>query len=85
MNVRKEAQKDAYEFARALMFYGEGAGTRRKLIRASIDYKFSTIPGYAQAYQDAFHKQDMDAHVNAARKERHRKDVSKKLIAMSVV
>ncbi len=30
----KVARKDAQEFARAKMYYGTGAGTRRKLIRA---------------------------------------------------
>lgn len=37
--TNREARKDASEFARAQMFYGEGAGTRRKLIRATVDAK----------------------------------------------
>ena len=32
----RNAKKDAHEFARAKMFYGEGAGTRRKLIKAKM-------------------------------------------------
>ena len=79
MNINKEARKDAYEYARALMFYGEGAGTRRKLLKASIDHKIDNVRGYALAYQEAFQNQDMSEHASAARKERMRKDVSKKV------
>ena len=34
--TRHKAKKDAKEFARAKMFYGEGAGNRRKLIKATV-------------------------------------------------
>ena len=34
--VRRKARKDAKEYARAKMYYGEGAGNRRKLIRATV-------------------------------------------------
>ena len=37
--LQKEASKDAKEFARAKMFYGEGAGNRRKLIKATVNQK----------------------------------------------
>ena len=34
--TNREAKKDAEEFTRAKLFYGEGAGTRRKLIRSRL-------------------------------------------------
>ena len=79
MNVNKEARKDAYEYARSKMYYGEGAGTRRKLIKAAVEQKSKTISGYDKAFTDALYDQDMADHAEAARKERHRKDVSKKV------
>lgn len=79
MNLKKEAQKDAYEYARAKMYYGEGAGTRRKLIKASVEHKCVMDPYYEEAFMKALHEQDMDDHANAARRERHRKDVSMKV------
>lgn len=34
--AKHNARKDAKEYARAKMFYGEGAGNRRKLIKAKV-------------------------------------------------
>ena len=34
--TKSEARKDAHEYARAKMFYGEGAGIRRKKIKARV-------------------------------------------------
>jgi hypothetical protein len=76
MNVRKQAAKDAFEFARAQMFYGEGAGTRRKLIKAQVEHRIATIPGYAQAYNNAMLAQDMVEHAEKARKMRKNIDRS---------
>ena len=47
----KEAKKDAAEFARAKMFYGEGAGTRRKLIKAKVESRSSRDPAYKKAFE----------------------------------
>jgi hypothetical protein len=79
MNVRKQAAKDAFEFARAQMFYGEGAGTRRKLIKAQVEHRIATIPGYAQAYNNAMLAQDMVEHAEKARKMRKNIDRTKKI------
>ena len=79
VNVKKEARRDAYEYARAKMYYGEGAGTRRKLINAAVDQKILNVPGYQEAFDKALVDQDMANHAEAARKERHRKDVSQKV------
>lgn len=77
MNVKKMAAKDAAEFARAQMFYGEGAGTRRKLIKATVDYRAEVVPGYLEAYADAYLAQDMSKHADKAITERVRKNLTK--------
>jgi hypothetical protein len=74
MNSGKEARNDAREFARAQMYYGEGAGTRRKLIEASVESKATRDPEYARAFRQELQRQDMAEHAEAARKERRRRD-----------
>jgi hypothetical protein len=74
MNTTKEARRDAHEFARAQMYYGEGAGTRRKLIEATVDAKTRRNPTYGQAFHIALADQDMAEHAEKARKERERTD-----------
>lgn len=73
----KTARKDAKEYARAKMFYGEGAGTRRKLINATVNQR-SKDPFYKSEFQRHLNAQNMDQHANKARSERHRKDVVNK-------
>lgn len=70
----REARKDAEEFARAKMFYGKGAGTRRKLIKATVESK-SKDPAYKKAFDKHFSSQDLGTHASKARSERRRKDV----------
>lgn len=70
-----EARKDAEEFARAKMFYGEGAGTRRKLIKNTVDAKSAKDPAYKKAFDHHLANQDMSEHASKARGERKRKDV----------
>ena len=55
MNVDKMAKKDAYDYGVAQMFFGEGAGTRRKLIQAHVSDKAQNIPGYAEKFEAAVH------------------------------
>lgn len=71
--VRRQAKKDAKEFARAKMFYGEGAGTRRKLIKATVTQR-SKDPEYKKAFDEALVKQDMSKHASKAKQERKVKD-----------
>lgn len=71
--VSRDAAKDAREFARAKMFYGESAGTRRKLIRATVDSK-SKNPEYKKAFDHHLDNQDMSKHAGKARGERRRRD-----------
>ena len=70
-----EAKKDAEEFARAKMFYGEGAGTRRKLINNTVAAKGKKDPSYQKAFDHHLANQDMSQHAAKARSERGRKDV----------
>lgn len=76
MSTAKEARRDAEEFARAQMFYGEGAGTRRKLIQATVQSKIDRNPAYGRAFAQELSHQDMAEHANKARKERSRQDKS---------
>lgn len=68
MNVAKQARKDAAEFAAAQMAYGKGAGTRRKMIKATVDHRADTIPGYLSAFYEAALAQDMTKHVAEAKR-----------------
>lgn len=76
--TERQAGKDAKEFARAKMFYGEGAGTRRKLIREKVNSRKAKDPKYAKAFDAALAKQDLGTHGDRARGERKRADTRKK-------
>ena len=71
--VRRKARKDAKEYARAKMYYGEGAGNRRKLINATVKER-SKDPNYKSEFDKALSKQDMSKHASAAKRERKVKD-----------
>lgn len=51
--IEKLAEQDAHEWGLAEMFFGEGAGTKRKLISAVVDQRMHDIPGYAEAFGNA--------------------------------
>lgn len=74
-SIMKEARRDAKEAAAAQMSYGQGAGTRRKLIQSAVEYKADHIPGYASAFDEAFQKQDITKHIKSAKRSRATKDV----------
>lgn len=71
----RNAKNDAHEFARAKMFYGKGAGTRRKLIKATVETR-SKDPLYKSEFDKALAKQDMGKHAEKAKAERIRKDTT---------
>lgn len=73
----REAKRDANEFAKAKMFYGEGAGTRRKLIKAKVESKSTKDPSYKKAFDHHLGNQDLGKRASQARGERKRKDVAK--------
>ena len=70
----REASKDAKEYARAKMYYGEGAGNRRKLIKAKVEEK-SKDAGYKEAFDYAMSRQNMEKHAEAAKRERKAEDI----------
>lgn len=61
------------------MYYGEGAGTRRKLIKNKVNQK-SKDSAYKEAFDYAMSKQDMNKHADAAVRERHRNDRKNEVI-----
>ena len=73
--VRRKARKDANEFAKAKMFYGQGAGTRRKLIKAKVEQR-SSDPDYKKAFEAHLANQNMDKRASQAKVTRARKDVT---------
>lgn len=75
-STNRQAKKDAKEFARAKQFFGEGAGTRRKLIKATVEGR-SKDPSYKKAFDHHLGQQDMSVHAAKAKSERKRKDVAK--------
>lgn len=74
-NVKKEAKKDAFEAAAALMSYGEGAGVRRRHIQTAVEYKSSRIPGYQDAFDRALQSVDMTKAVSSAKRTGKTRDV----------
>jgi len=69
-SIKREATKDADEYAMAKMFYGEGAGVRRRLIGQTVQFKIANIPGYEDAFQRELAKQDFAKLSRKARRER---------------
>ncbi len=72
--TNREAARDAKEFARAKMFFGTGAGTRRKLIKNSVEAKSKRDPDYKKAFDHHLAQQDLSVHADKAKSERSRKD-----------
>jgi len=74
-STNREARKDAVEFARAKQFYGKGAGTRRKLIKATVEGKSKSV-AYKKAFDHHLAQQDSSKHAAKAKSERKRKNVT---------
>ena len=70
----RQASKDAKEYARAKMYYGDGAGNRRKLINATVKQR-SKDPLYKKAFDSELAGKDWAKEASKAKSERHRKDV----------
>lgn len=68
------AREDAAEFARAQMYYGKGAGTRRKLINKSVEDRQKRDPQYKKAFEAHLASQDMSRHATKAVNERNKTD-----------
>ena len=74
--TKHRAKKDAKEYARAKMYYGEGAGNRRKLIKATVNER-SKDPKYKAEFERRLSEQDMSKHASAAKRERTVKTAGK--------
>jgi hypothetical protein len=74
--ARSQAASDANEHVKAKLFYGEGAGTRRKLIKAKVETR-SKNPIYKKAFDEAVAKQNLDKRASQATRVRRRKDATK--------
>lgn len=70
----RTAKKDAKEFARAKMYYGQGAGTRRKLIKNTVEARKKGNTSYSEAFERHLSKQDMADHASRASSQRTRTD-----------
>ena len=57
-HTQRLAAKDAKRYADAKMFYGETAGTKRKLLNAELNKKKSKVPGYEEAFNKALENVD---------------------------
>lgn len=71
--VRRRARRDAKEFTQAKMYYGEGAGNRRKLIKATVKAR-SKDPFYKSEFDKAVSSTDMSKRASQARRQRGRKN-----------
>ena len=74
-STKRDARKDAKEYATAKMYYGEGAGTRRKRINAIVNQR-SKDEAYKKAYDYYLGQQDMAKRGAAARAERKTRDAA---------
>lgn len=74
--IRREARRDAKESARAKMYYGEGAGVRRRNINAIVKQK-SKDPTYKAEYEKAYAKQDLSKARRSAQRQRTITDKTK--------
>jgi len=77
-NIKKQAKKAAVEYARAELFFGEGAGIRRRLIHARVADSLDD-PAYSEAFDKALGEQSWSEHASKAAKERKRLDRGKSL------
>lgn len=73
----REARKDAKEYTQAKMYYGEGAGTRRKLINNTVAAKAKKDPKYKEAFDKHVADTDLAKRAEQARSKRKRTDTVK--------
>ena len=75
-STRRNAKNDAKESATAKMYYGEGAGTRRKRINTVVNQR-SKDAAYKKAYDYYYEQQDMAKVGAKARTQRKTRDAAK--------
>lgn len=74
--TRSEARRDAKKYVRAKMFYGETAGTERKLLNAKLKPKMKD-PTYKQFFDEYVQNADTAEAARHARGKRAAKDAAK--------
>lgn len=74
-HARRAARADANEFAKARAFYGQGAGTRRKLIKAKVQTRMSN-PHYKDEFNKTLAGQNVEKRQAQATRLRKRKDTT---------
>lgn len=74
-HARRMARADANEFAKARAFYGQGAGTRRKLIKAKVTER-SKNPHYKDEFHKTLAGQNVEKRQAQATRLRRRKDTT---------
>lgn len=67
--LQKDAEKDAKEWAKAKAYYGEGAGTRRKLLKNQLSNKMKD-KDYKEAFESFLSSTDMQKVQKSANRER---------------
>ena len=72
----RAARKDAKEFTQAKMYYGEGAGNRRKMIKAKVDQR-SKDAAYKKAFDNHVSNTNWEKRGQQARSKRRRQDVQR--------
>lgn len=75
-STNRAAKKDAKEFTRAKMYYGEGAGNRRKLIKAKVAER-SKDPSYKKAFDHHVANTNWEKRSKEARAKRGRANAAK--------
>ena len=71
--TERAARRDAEEYMKAKMYYGKGAGNRRKAIKNKVMAK-KTDPEYAKAFDIAYSRLDPAKYASGATKERKLND-----------
>lgn len=74
--IKRYAKSDAKEYAEAKMFYGEGAGNRRKLINATVKQR-SKQAAYKEEFERQLAQQDMAKAASKGKTERKVRDTKK--------
>lgn len=74
-HARSQARADANEFAKARAFYGEGAGTRRKKIKAKVETRMAN-PHYKNEFNRTLSGQNSEKRQAQATRLRKRKDTT---------
>lgn len=74
-HARRMARADANEFAKARAYYGEGAGTRRKLIKAKVETR-SKNTHYKKEFDRTLSGQNLEKRSAQATRKRRRSDTT---------